>query len=92
MRCLQKDPALRPQSAREILDAIAVVATPPTGDVLRRWRGHTWVQRTVLAGAGLFAVALVVYMHGPFVGETRADLMRVSQAYIQGKLPRVSEL
>ena len=33
-----------------------------------------------------------IVMHGPFVGETRADLMRVSQAYVQGKLPRVSEL
>lgn len=33
-----------------------------------------------------------IVMHGPFVGETRADLMRVSQAYLQGKLPRVSEL
>lgn len=31
-------------------------------------------------------------MHGPFIGETRADLMRVSQDYIQGKMPRVSEL
>lgn len=31
-------------------------------------------------------------MHGPFVGETRADLMRVSQSFIQGGLPRVSEL
>ena len=33
-----------------------------------------------------------IVMHGPFVGETRADLMRVSQAYIRGELPRVSEL
>ena len=33
-----------------------------------------------------------IVMHGPFVGETRADLMRVSQAYMQDKLPRVSEL
>jgi len=33
-----------------------------------------------------------IVMHGPFVAETRADLMRVSQAYMQGKLPRVSEL
>ena len=33
-----------------------------------------------------------IVMHGPFVGETRADLVRVSQAYVQGKLPRVSEL
>jgi redox-sensitive bicupin YhaK (pirin superfamily) len=33
-----------------------------------------------------------IVMHGPFVGETRADLMRVSQDYLQGKLPRVSQL
>jgi len=33
-----------------------------------------------------------IVMRGPFVGETRADLMRVSQTYMQGKLPRVSEL
>jgi redox-sensitive bicupin YhaK (pirin superfamily) len=33
-----------------------------------------------------------IVMHGPFVGETRADLMRVSQAYVRGELPRVSEL
>ena len=33
-----------------------------------------------------------IVMHGPFVGETRADLMRVSQAYMQGTMPRVSQL
>ena len=33
-----------------------------------------------------------IVTHGPFVGETRADLMRVSQDFIQGRLPRVSEL
>ena len=33
-----------------------------------------------------------IVMHGPFVGETRADLMRVSQSYMKGELPRVSEL
>jgi redox-sensitive bicupin YhaK (pirin superfamily) len=33
-----------------------------------------------------------IVTHGPFVGETRADLVRVSQAYIDGRLPRVSEL
>jgi redox-sensitive bicupin YhaK (pirin superfamily) len=31
-------------------------------------------------------------MHGPFIGETRADLMRISQDYIQGRMPKVSEL
>jgi quercetin 2,3-dioxygenase len=33
-----------------------------------------------------------IVMHGPFVGESRADIMRLSRAYLEGKLPRVSEL
>jgi redox-sensitive bicupin YhaK (pirin superfamily) len=33
-----------------------------------------------------------IVSHGPFIGETRADLMRVSGAYIRGELPRVSQL
>lgn len=33
-----------------------------------------------------------IVTHGPFVGETRADLMRVSRDYMEGKFPRVSAL
>jgi redox-sensitive bicupin YhaK (pirin superfamily) len=33
-----------------------------------------------------------IVTHGPFVGESRADLVRVSQAYVEGRMPRVSEL
>jgi redox-sensitive bicupin YhaK (pirin superfamily) len=33
-----------------------------------------------------------IVMHGPFVGETRADLMRLSRLFVGGKLPRMSEL
>jgi redox-sensitive bicupin YhaK (pirin superfamily) len=33
-----------------------------------------------------------IVMHGPFIAENRADLMRLSRAYIDGKMPRVSEL
>ena len=33
-----------------------------------------------------------IVMHGPFVGETRADLFRVSRDYVAGKFPRMSEL
>jgi len=33
-----------------------------------------------------------IVTHGPFVGETRADLVRVSEAYLDGTMPRVSEL
>lgn len=33
-----------------------------------------------------------IVMHGPFVGETRADLMRISSAYLDGRFPRISQL
>jgi hypothetical protein len=33
-----------------------------------------------------------IAMHGPFVGETRADLMRVSRDYMDGRFERVSTL
>jgi redox-sensitive bicupin YhaK (pirin superfamily) len=33
-----------------------------------------------------------IVMHGPFVGESRADLMRLSKRYMEGKMPRMSEL
>jgi quercetin 2,3-dioxygenase len=33
-----------------------------------------------------------IAMHGPFVGETRADLMRVSRDYMDGRFERVSAL
>jgi redox-sensitive bicupin YhaK (pirin superfamily) len=35
---------------------------------------------------------LPIVTHGPFVGETRADLVRLSEGYTQGRMPRVSEL
>lgn len=33
-----------------------------------------------------------ILLHGPFVGESRADLMRLSKLYLDGKMPRISEL
>lgn len=33
-----------------------------------------------------------IVTHGPFVAESRTDLMRLSEAYVQGLMPRVSEL
>jgi redox-sensitive bicupin YhaK (pirin superfamily) len=33
-----------------------------------------------------------IMLHGPFVGESRADLMRLSKLYMDGKMPRISEL
>jgi redox-sensitive bicupin YhaK (pirin superfamily) len=33
-----------------------------------------------------------IVMHGPFVGESREDIRRLSRAYVEGRLPRISEL
>ena len=33
-----------------------------------------------------------IVSHGPFVGESHDDLVRVSRAYVEGRMPRVSEL
>jgi redox-sensitive bicupin YhaK (pirin superfamily) len=33
-----------------------------------------------------------IVMRGPFVAENRADLMRLSRLYLDGKMPRISEL
>ena len=33
-----------------------------------------------------------IVLHGPFVGESRADLMRISKHYLEGAMPRISEL
>ena len=33
-----------------------------------------------------------IVTHGPFVAESRIDLVRLSEAYGQGQMPRVSEL
>jgi redox-sensitive bicupin YhaK (pirin superfamily) len=67
---------------------LADVDTSISGDLHLETREHA---ARVMLYAGERQRTPIV-MHGPFVGETRADLMRVSQAYLQGKLPRVSEL
>ena len=58
--------------------------------------------RSVGIAAGEEGARLVLYagerqgvpivLHGPFVGESRADLMRLSKLYMEGKLPRMSDL
>ena len=62
MRCLDKDPDRRPQSAREIVDGLAVVATPSGAGVAARWRGRRWMRRAIVAGACLLVVALAAYV------------------------------
>jgi hypothetical protein len=33
-----------------------------------------------------------IVSHGPFIGESRADLIRISNDYVRGQMPRVSQL
>jgi hypothetical protein len=33
-----------------------------------------------------------IVQHGPFVGESRTDIVRLSELYMKGRMPRISEL
>jgi len=58
--------------------------------------------RSIAITAGEAGARLVLYagerqdvpivLHGPFVGESRKDLMRISKLYLEGAMPRVSDL
>ena len=64
--------------------------------------GGAFDESVLRLGAGASGVHLVLYagepqgvplvLHGPFVGGTRADLMRASTAYRNGEFARMSEL
>lgn len=66
------------------------------------WLGPDTAVRTIRLVAGASGSRVMLYAgerqgvrivpHGPFVGESRADLMRLSQAYMDGRMPRVSDL
>jgi serine/threonine-protein kinase len=60
-RCLEKDPARRPQRAREILDALATVATPPADGVVSVRRPDRRGRTVLLLGGALVALALAAY-------------------------------
>ena len=66
------------------------------------WLDSGTAERTIRLVAGASGARVMLYAgerqgvpivpHGPFVGESRADLMRLSQAYMDGRMPRVSDL
>ena len=60
MRCLEKDAGHRPQSAREILDALASALTPPAGEADVRSSGFRRVPRSVWVSAAVVVVTLAV--------------------------------
>ncbi len=61
-RCLEKNPARRPQSAREILDVLATITTPSAGRVVLRTAATNWGRRVALAAGGLLVLGLVAYI------------------------------
>jgi eukaryotic-like serine/threonine-protein kinase len=60
-QCLEKDRARRPQSAREILDALAIVTTPAPVAAAPGSPGRTWLWRAGVAGASLLVLGTVVF-------------------------------
>ena len=68
MLCLEKDPARRPQSAREVLQALDTVSTP--GATLRK-PGRPASQRVILTG--ILALAVIAALAVFFVRRPRAS-------------------
>ena len=85
--------AVGSQRTRLIAGQVGWLADPPS---------TTSHQSSVRIIAGSEGARVILYagerqgvpivMHGPFVAENRADLMRLSRLYLEGKMPRISEL
>jgi redox-sensitive bicupin YhaK (pirin superfamily) len=63
---------------------------PAVSSALVRFTAGAEGARVMLYAAERQDVPIVT--HGPFVGESRTDLLRLSQAYVDGRMPRVSDL
>src|SRR5688500_13182422 len=61
MRCLEKEPARRPDSAAELLDAIDTASTPAAEAVPARATGVPRSRRTGVIAVGAFALAALAY-------------------------------
>ena len=64
-------------------------ATSQSGAVLHVTAGAGGCRFVLYAGE---RQGVPIVSHGPFIGESRADLIRISNDYIGGKMPRVSQL
>jgi redox-sensitive bicupin YhaK (pirin superfamily) len=66
----------------------ALVSTS-SGGVVRITAGENGARLMLYAGE---RQGVPIVMHGPFVGESRDDIRRLSRLYTEGKMPRISEL
>ncbi len=73
MRCVEKNPARRPQSAREILDVLATVTTPLVGGAVPRMAANNRGRRVALAAGGLLALGLVAYIAATLPGRRSTE-------------------
>jgi hypothetical protein len=65
-------------------------ATSTTGvSTLKLVAGNAGTRVVLYAG---MRQRVPIVLHGPFVGESRADIVRLSQLYTTGRMPRISEL
>jgi redox-sensitive bicupin YhaK (pirin superfamily) len=60
-----------------------------SGGVVRITAGEEGARLVLYAGE---RQGVPIVMHGPFVGESRDDIGRLSRLYTEGKMPRISEL
>jgi len=89
---LQGDVSVGAERTRLIQDQVGWLrdAEAESGGTVVRIAAGDRGARVVLYAGERQRVPIV--MHGPFVGETRADLMELSRKFMEGKLPRISEL
>ncbi|MEO7456192.1 MAG: pirin-like C-terminal cupin domain-containing protein [Gemmatimonadaceae bacterium] len=80
---------LGPEHTRVASGQVAWLANATELSQLRIAAGDAGARVLLYAGE---RTNVPIVMHGPFVGETRDDLMRVSRQFMEGKLPRLSEL
>ena len=59
------------------------------GGVVRMTAGGDGARLVLYAGE---RQGVPIVMHGPFVGESRDDIRRLSRLYTEGRMPRISEL